>query len=175
MGYFPSTMQCNTETLLSSIREEATQVREFKAFDQSIKRTEISIGQRFGCICLNCFNIYPSLELPRAIATWFCGSRAYRTGLDNSQLWIIFLICIMISVIQRATQTCGLISKYVGVYFNLILLLMPNLTSLWKEKCGLNISSSMKVVDKVLIRPCLRSTMWSICVNVPSVLAKNVP
>lgn len=63
----PNIMQCSKEMPLSFIREEATQARELKTSDPSIKESEISTGQGFGCFCLHCFSIYhPSVKLPRA-------------------------------------------------------------------------------------------------------------
>lgn len=42
-------------------------MREFRPFDRSIKKNEISTGQGFGCFCLNCLRINLSTKLPRAL------------------------------------------------------------------------------------------------------------
>lgn len=119
MGYFPNIMQYNRETPLSSTREEGTQAREFTPFEQSIKRTEVSTGQRFGCFCLNCFSICLLRSFPEPLLSLALGSVGQgHTGLDrmipHSGSSFSF---VMISLTHRALPTCGLTSKCIGIYF----------------------------------------------------------
>ena len=62
---FSQSSAVQLRNVLSLVREEATWAREFKPFDLSIKRTEISTCQQFLCFWLLHFSVNPSRKLPR--------------------------------------------------------------------------------------------------------------